>query len=369
MYQFKNIQEGMAAWREDRETLAEKGLVLDGIHGYLPEGFKKDYNKLLLAMDAQPALSTLGNSGIPSFLSNWVDPKTIEVLFSANKFANIFGEEKKGDWTTKTAVFNMIEHTGEVSSYADFNENGSSGANVNWPQRQNYLFQTFVEWGELELENMGLAKINWVSQQNAAAALSMNKYQNLSYAYGIINLQNYGALNDPNLNAALTPAPKAYGGTAWIVNNVVMATANEIFTDIQTGFLYLVQLSNGLIEQEDKLTLALSPASAAAFTQTNAFNVNVKTLIKENFPNLTVKTAVQYGLKTSQNSQGNAAGSTYQLFADAVEGQATGTTAYSEKMRAHKIIPGSSSFRQKLTGGTWGMIYTQPFAVASMVGI
>lgn len=368
-FRCKNVTEGAGAWREDAPVLALNGLVMPDAKGYLPEAFKSDFRLAQMAMDAQPALSTSPNSAVPAFLTNWVDPEMVEVLFAANMFAEIFGEEKKGDWTTQTAFFPMVEHTGEVSNYGDYNENGSSGANVNWPQRQSLLFQTFKEYGELELERMGLAKLSWVAEQDRAAALAMNKYQNLSYAFGISSLQNYGALNDPNLPASLSPAPKAYGGSKWINNGVVVATANEIFTDIQSMFLALVNQSNGLVDAKSKITLAMAPAVAMALTTTNSFAVNVEDLLSKNFPNLTVKTAVQYGAKTSSNSQGNSAGNLIQMIATTVEGQKTASVAFNEKMRAHKIIVGSSSYRQKLTGGTWGAIIKQPFAISSMLGV
>ncbi len=370
MYRCNSLAQGQVDWRADVGVLAAKGLILPEARGYMPEGFKSNFKAALMAMDAQPSLSTSANAAVPAFLTNWVDPEIIEVLFAANMLAEIFGEEKKGDWTTQTAFFPMVEHTGEVSTYGDYNENGSSGANVNWPQRQQYLYQTFKEYGELELERMGLAKLSWVAEQDRAAALAMNKYENLTYAFGVQGLQLYGALNDPNLNASLSPAPKAYGGSKWIVNNVVVATANEIFTDIQSIYIQLISQSSGVgIDAKSKMTLALAPGVEPALLTTNAFGVNVEDLLKKNFPNMTVKSAVQYGQSSTANSQGLSAGNLVQLIVDSVEGQKTARCAFGEKMRAHKIVVGASSYRQKVTGGTWGAIVKQPFAIASMLGI
>jgi len=176
-------------------------------------------------------------------------------------------------------------------------------------------------------------------------------------------------LNDPNLPASITPASKAYGGTKWISNGVTQATANEIFTDIQSIFYQLVQQTNGLISTEDPLTLAMSPQTEVALTATNTFNVNVRDLLKKNFPKITIKTAVQYGVITSSNPQGIAAGNFVQLIATAIEGQNTGYCAFNEKMRAHPIIREMSSFRQKVTGGTCGAIIKMPVAIAAMLGV
>lgn len=363
---FNSIQEAVSAYREDAQGLARMGVVNEMAQGYLPEAFKHDFR---LAMDAQPALTTVANSGIPSYLTQLIDPTVYEILFAPSMAAEIFGEVKKGSWTDQTVLFPTVEHDGEVSSYGDFNENGHAGANTNWPQRQSYLYQVIKEYGELELDRAGLAKIGWVTEIDRAAALSLNKFQNLTYFFGVTGLQNYGLLNDPNLNASLTPAVKAAGGTAWILNGAINATANEIYADIQALFLALVNASSGLVDQKAKMTLALSPGSDVALTATNSFNVNVSDLLKKNFPNIEVKTAVQYGKTSASNPQGIAAGNLVQLMVDSIEGQDTGYCAFNEKMRAHPIIRGLSSFKQKQTAGTWGAIIRQPFGIASMLGV
>jgi hypothetical protein len=333
---------------------------------YVPDEFKRNF---ALAMDAQPQLVTNPNSAIPAFLTTMVDPTVFEILFAPNRAAEIFGEVRKGTWLDDTAMFPVVEHTGEVSSYGDHNNNGRAGANTNWPQRQAYLYQTIKDYGERELERAGLARISWVTEIDRAAVTVLNKFQNLTYFYGVAGLQNYGLFTDPNLSAALTPSTKTAGGTAWITNGVVTATANEIYTDIQSLFSKLVAQNAGLITQESKLTLAMSPGSEVALTATNTFNVNVSDLLKKNFPNITVKTAVQYGARSAQNPQGIVGGNLVQLIADDVEGQDTGYCAFNEKMRAHPIIRHLSSFQQKLTAGTWGAIIRMPSAFAQMLGV
>lgn len=363
---FNSLREAEAAYRSDFAHLAQRGVINNMATGYLPESFKHNFN---LAMDAQPALTTAPNSGVPAYLTQWIDPAVYEILFSPNMAAIILGEVKKGDWTSQTAFFPTVEHTGEVSSYGDFNENGHAGANTNWPQRQSYLYQTVKEYGELELERAGLAKISWVSEIDQAAALALNKFSNFSYFFGIAGLQNYGLLNDPNLTGPLSPSLKSYGGTAWIVSGAIVATANEIYGDIQSIFLQLVSQASGLIDAKAKMVLALSPSSAVALTATNSFNVNVYDLLKKNFPNIRFETAVQYGQTSASNPQGISAGNLVQLIVESVEGQQTGYCAFNEKMRAHPIVRGLSSFKQKQTAGTWGAIIRQPFAIAQMLGV
>lgn len=309
-----------------------------------------------LAMDAQPALVTTSNSGIPAFLSTFIDPKLIEVLVSPMKAAEIVGSEtKKGDWTSQTAMFPVVESTGETSSYGDYSENGQAGVNSNFPQRQSYHYQVMTQWGELELERAGLARIDWANRTNIASVLTLNKFQNKSYFFGVAGLQNYGLLNDPSLSAPISPTTKVAGGTSW-----VNATALEVLADVQKLYKQLQSQANGLVELDTPMTLAMSPTAEVALTKTTEFNVNVSDILKKNFPNLTVKTAPEYSTD---------AGEFVQLMVDVLEGQRTAETAFTEKLRAHPIVVGSSSFKQKKSQGTWGTIIYRPFLIAGMLGV
>lgn len=363
-----NLQESKQAWDSHRALHEARGVIVqDSVQSYVPEEFKANF---ALAMDAQPALSTTTSAGIPYFLTTMVDPAIFKILFAPVKAATIFGEVRKGNWLDETAMFPTVEHTGEVSSYGDHNMNGSTGVNEVWPQRQAYLFQTIKEYGERALERAGLGRINLVSEIDQAAATIMARYANLTYFYGVAQLQNYGLFNDPNLSAAITPVTKANGnGNVWIYQGAINATANEVYEDVQSLFYQLVSQTAGTVDQNAKMTLAMSPTSQVALTATNSFGVNVSDLIKKNFPNLKVETAVQYGAKSTANPHGNAAGNLVQLFVDDIEGQDVGYCAFNEKMRAHSIIKELSAFRQKVTGGTWGAIIRQPMGIAQLLGV
>lgn len=365
-----NINEGIAAFRADRSHLESLGVAWQpGAEpmGYWPPEAKRNYT---LAMDALPTLFTAPNSAVPALLTTMIDPQVYEVLFAPKKAAVILGEVQKGTWLDDTILFPVAEATGEVSSYGDRSENGRAGVNTSWPQRQSYLYQVIKEYGERELERAGLARINWVSEIDKAAALTLNTYANYTYFFGVSGIQNYGLLNDPNLSASLTPGTKAAGGTTWITaGGVINATANEIYADIQALYYQLVTQTAGLVQQDTQMVLALSPGAGVALTATNSFNVNVSDLLKKNFPNIRIETAVQYGVRSATNGQGVAAGNFVQLIATEIEGQRTGFAAFNEKMRSHPIIRAMSSFRQKATAGTWGTVLRFPAAVASMVGV
>jgi hypothetical protein len=365
-----NLQEAIQAFAAERAHAEAAGMSWHpsvAPRAYVPDGFGSNYG---LAMDAQPSLQTDPNSAVPAMLTTLIDPQVYEIVFAPNKAAEILGENRKGTWLDETAMFPSVEHTGEVSSYGDYANNGVTGVNTNWPQRQSYLFQTIKQYGERELERAGLARINWVSELDKAAATVLNKFSNLTYFFGVTGLQNYGLINDPNLPATLTPATKAGSGLAWFsASGAPVATANEVYNDILTVYTNLVQNTAGLVDDNSDLVLALDPTRATALKFANTFNVNVETLLKTNFSKLRIVTAIQYGALTTANPQGNLAGNFMQMIATSIEGQQTGYAAFNEKMRSHQIVPGLSNWMQKVSGGTWGSIIRMPVAFASMTGI
>lgn len=389
----RDFNSARAAWQADKADHEARGIHLPAVQSYLPGQWKANpklgEDELLgmaqdsmqrfgygsmghnsMAMDAPPLLFTDPNSAIPALLTTMIDPDVFRVLYSPNKAAKALGGEvKRGTWVDDIIFFPVIEATGEVSSYGDYSENGTAGVNLGWPARQNYVFQVIKEYGERETERGNLARINWVAEIDRAAAITIEKFLNLSYLFGIAGLQNYGLSNDPNLSAALTPATKTAGGTQWIISGRINATANEIYADIEALFYQLVVQSGGLVEKEDELTLLTSPGSAVAMTATNSFGVNVEDLVKKNFPNMQQITIPQYAAQSTIMPNGVAAGEFVQMIATSIEGQKTAFPAYSEKMRAHPVIRARSSFSQKVSAGTWGTVMRMPGAVAQMIGL
>lgn len=321
---------------------------------------------LKLAMDAQPALATTLNAGIPAILTTFIDPDILEIMVAPMMAAVILGEAKKGDWTSQTAMFPIVERTGFVSSYDDYGQDGMAGSNTQFPQRQHYRFQTNLNYGDLEVEKMGLTKINWIAQLQKAAALALRKFENYCYFKGVAGLQNYGLLNDPALTSTLSPGTKVAGnGNVWIYNGQLNNASDpnfalEVYADIQSMWIQLVKQTNGLVNAMTPITLAMHPTSALALTATNTYNVNVYDLLRKNFPNIRFEVAVEYS---------TAAGYLVQMICPELEGQRTAYCAFSEKMRSHRIIPRASSFEQKKSGGVWGTVIRQPYNIVGLLGV
>ncbi len=261
-----------------------------------------------------------------------------------------------GNWTTFTTQFPMVEATGEVTSYGDYSDVGSVGSNYNWVPRQSYHFQTITQFGDRETEIFGLAQINYVSDLNYSSALLLSKFLNQTYLFGVGTLQNYGWLTDPSLTAPIQPTIKAAGGTTWAV-----ATAGEIYNDVMNLFTQLQTQLQGEIDRDTPMTLSLSPVVEPRMGQVTAYTLaSVRVAIKDNFPNMKIVKVPEYN---------TAAGELMQLMVDEIDGDKTAYSAFTEKMRARRVVPELSSFKQKKTSGSWGAIIKRPIAIAQMLGI
>jgi len=360
--------------QDARDIAARAGIVFPGVQKWLPRerytadargpsGETTGWGEILIneldpevrAFDAEPTLITTPNAGVPNAFTTYFDPKLIEVILTPNNAVKIVGEVRKGDWTTDAIGFPMVESTGEVTSYGDFNDGGGrSGANVQWEYRQPYLWQSFTEWGDREVDRMGKGRVDWVARLRIATAMNHDKFYNNSLFYGIANLQCYGLLNDPSLSAAITPNAQTTG-TTWST-----ALPTEILSDAQKMFGQLQVQTGSNLELDTPMVLALHSVSENYLANTNSFGLTAMEMIKKVYPNLRVQQAPQY-----------LSGTTYscQLIVDAIQGQKTVEGGFNEKMRGHRMVLATSSVRQKTTGGTDGALLYMPIGIVTMTGI
>jgi len=249
-----------------------------------------------------------------------------------------------------------MEFTGQTEAYGDNANAGSSDTNYNWASREPYLFQTIITYGDLEAAVTALAKINLAKDKQLAAANIIDIDQNKFYMLGVAGLQNYGLLNDPQLTATINPATKAAGGVLWSV-----ATTKEKYDDCLLLFQRLVNQLNGNVDKDSKLKLCMSPALAVDLGSATDFNVSVLDMLNKYFSNLTIVTAPEYYNVST--------GETMQFIAEEVMGMPTGKLAFTEKIKAGRIVLDLSSAKQKFTAGTVGYIGYIPAGIAQMRGM
>ena len=330
------------------EQAAQYGFVFPGARDWIE---KDKINQL--ARDA--AMVTNPNTAIPVELLAYIDPRVIEILTAPRRAREVFSETRKGDWTTPYSKWRVDEMVGRTQEYSDNANNGVSDVNSNWKSRQQYVFQTTIAYGDLEVAMSGVARINMASSKQTSAATVLDIDANKFYLLGVDGREIYGILNDPNLPSAITPLV-GVGGLTWDSK-----TTREKYDDVLKLFGELSKQSAGLIDHSAPLSLLLSPEMEVQLGAATDFNVSVLDMLKKYFTNLKIVSLPELSSAS--------AGQTMMLVASEVAGQPTAELGFGEKLRAGRIVPELSALKQKWVSSTYGGIVLQPFAFASMQGI
>ena len=341
--------------RPSFNELRNYGFHLGVPNGVAPRAWVEGGNVAMLANDAQ--IVTVPNAAIPAELTAYYDPRIIDIVTRPRKAREIFGEVQKGDWTTSHAKFRLNELTGSTQPYSDFGQSRTSGVNYNWIVREQYVFQTLIEYGDYEEAVSAVAKIQLAADKQRAAAHVIDVDGNLFYLLGVAGRDIYGILNAPNLTAAIAPLPSGAGSSVLWTDKDTQA----IYNDVLALHEQLVTQGDGWIDQDSALTLVVSPAAAVMLGKATNFNVSVMDMLNKYFKNLKIVTLPEMSDDTT--------GESIMLIADEMSGNPTGELGFSDKIRAGRVIPDVSSFRQKWTSTTYGAIVYYPFAIATMRGI
>ena len=261
------------------EQAAQYGFVFPNARMWLsPE------NRARIAEDA--ALVTTPNTTVPAELLAYIDPMVIEIMTAPRRAREIFGEEKKGDWTTPYAKWRADEMTGRTEPYSDYANGTTSGVNSEWQTRPQYIFQTSITYGDLEVAMSSAAKVNLAASKQRAAANVIDIDQNRFYLLGVAGKEIYGILNDPNLPDAITAGATGTGSsTKWADK-----TTTQIYNDILALFAELSSQSSGLIDRDTPLKLCLSPEMAVRLGAATDFNVSVLDMLTRYFSNIGIVT-------------------------------------------------------------------------------
>jgi hypothetical protein len=322
-----------------------KGISMDGAVGFL-----NDDTRRRLAMDS--AMLTSPNAGVPAAFSAFLDPKTIEILLAPRNASLIFNEVKKGDWANSHAQFKTIELTGGTTPYTDFGRGAAADVNINFPTREQYVFQTTISYGVREQAVTALAMIDLASQKQRSAAATIAGDANKFNLFGVEGREIYGLLNDPNL----PPADPAT--TPWAQATDPLA----IYGDILEMYAALENQSNGLIDSNSELVLVVSPDCNVWLKKPNEHGITPLKLVSDNFANCKVVVLPE------MRPAGNAT-STAMLLAKSILGEPVAEFAFGEKYRAMQIIAQVSHWEQKVAASTYGCILYRPFAVSVKEGV
>lgn len=332
------------------EQAKRYGFVFDNARAWnTPENREK------LVMDA--ALISTPNAGIPVEFLAYIDPMVIEILTAPRNARLIFPEEKQGDWTTAYYKFRVTENVGGTEPYSDYANGVTSDVNNEWRSRDQYLFQTSISYGALEVAMASAAKLSLASDKQKAAATKIDIDANRFYLTGVAGLAIYGILNDPNLPPSITAAPTGTNSSPMWADK----DTKQIYDDILSLFAQLSTQTAGLVDQTTPMKLCLSPNLNHFLGSATDFNVTVQKMLDGYFSNL--KVVIIPELASLDGDE------TLFLIAPEVAGQRTGALCFSEKMRSMPMIQDMSSCRQKFVSTTYGGVVYMPSAFASMTGM
>jgi hypothetical protein len=231
-----------------------------------------------------------------------------------------------------------------------------SGVNTAFPVREQYRFQTTIKVGDLEQKMNAEAKIDLFAEKQKSAAINIDISFNKYALYGVEGKAVYGLLNDPSLNAAIPPISQG-GVTAWAGK-----TANQQMEDLNKLVAQLYTQGAGHIDDTTRTKLLVSPATLAAMNKVNDYGVTMKKMVADTYPNMEIVTVPELYNATLDTS-------TMILMADNILGQPVVEFGYTDKYYAHEIVRDLSSWKQKVSAGTYGAIVQLPFAIGTMTGI
>lgn len=345
--------ENQLGLQEQLDVMKQYGIIFDT--GSPIRGILANDSIDQLANDA--AMVTAANSGVPVEFTSYIDPMVIPILTATRGAREIFGEAKKGDWTTSYARFQTSEITGEVEAYTDYGQGGASDVNPTFPVRTQYIYQTNIRYGDREVDVASRARLQLAADKQRAAATVIDIASNKFALYGVAGLEIYGLLNDPNLPATVSPLPSAdTQKTLWAEKST-----KEIYEDVLYLFGKMADRGAGHIDANTELVLATCPATQVQLGKATDFNISARQMLETYFPKIRFAALPELATATG--------GTSILLVAPTIEGLPTAQIGFSEKFRAMRLIPESSSFHQKFVGSSYGTIIYRPFAIGKMTGV
>ena len=311
-------------------------------------------------------LADSNSIGYPISAFSYLSPEIVPILLSARNATKLGREVKTGVWTDDYMQFPVEEYAGDVTPYNDYQNGVTTDVNYEFPVREQLRFQTTLTFGDLEAEKASSAKIGLINAKQRASAEIIAQESNRFYLYGVQGKKIYGLLNDPNLNATISPiniAPSGQTGiTTWTdkMSSQSSTFANIAYNDINALWTELCSKNGGNIDANTPMILALSNKMLPYLNAPNSFGLTAAKMIKDNFPNIEIIALPE--LSTS-------AGERVLLEVPELMGVSTVDCCYSDKYRLGRLVAKTSSYEQKAISTTWGAVVKRPSLIATMLGI
>ena len=305
------------------------------------------------------------NTGFPVQYFNYIDPNIITTIYAATNATNLLPEKRLGSFEDQYASFVVENEYGTTRPYNDFGSDGGADVQYNWVSRDNFRHQTSITVGDLEAATAGKAQISLMSRKQLAATNIIGRRANELYLYGVQGIQNYGFLNDPSQDKPIQALAVDINGkavTTWQDKRAdAVGGANHIYNDITALWNSLLSKNGGNLSPLASITLAISEKVQINLNAVNNYNVNVMTLLKNQFPNIKLVVLPELSTKAGEL--------VYLICNDSLDGTGPGFFGFGEKLRVGRIIQNDNAVRQKYSASTFGCVITRPSLIASMIGV
>ena len=293
------------------------------------------------------------------FLQYWI-PDFIEVVTAAREIEAIAGLDIMGNWEDESIVQGILERTGQAVPYGDHTDIPLSSWNTNYETRDIVRFEEGIQVGVLEEARAGRMNISSQTEKRAAAAesldIELNNVGFFGYAEG--SNKTYGFLNDPNLPNYVTAATGASTYTTWATK-----TYAEIVADIRTAFAALRTKTGNLFKPErDASKLVLAVAIMEYLNVENQFGKSVLDFIKQNYPNVTIESAVQL-------DGANGGANVFYLMAETINGKPVLRHCVQDRFRLIGVEKKAKVFVEDYSNATAGILVTQPIGIVRYTGV
>lgn len=304
-----------------------------------------------------------GNSPYMQFLQAWL-PGQVHVITAARKADELMGITTAGAWEDEEIIQEILELVGVAQPYSDHGNIPLSSWNLTYEKRGVVRFEEGFQVGELEGVRSGRIGVNAAETKRNAASLALEISRNRVAFYGYAGSTEYpiyGFLNDPGLPPYIG-VPAGANGTTWDKK-----TFAEIVKDILTGLSALRSSSKEVIDPTSTpIILAVASDKVDYLSTPNDLGETAYDWLKENYPNVTVKSLVELNDANSAD--------VFYLYAESVgdsgtDGGGVIDQIVPSRFRALGVDTSCKMVTEDFTNATSGALVKRPFAVYRASGI
>ncbi len=312
--------------------------------------------------DAMPNI-TSNNIGMPGGLLSQVSVEALETILAYRSGDDALGGRKKVlDWEQQDYYMPLVEKTGSVSPYSDYDDAIASGLNVTFGRARHYVFSTSYNVGEREAMQLSQSNINaenyLLNASLEALAVELNRVAFNGYVNNNNSFLVYGLLNHPELNNYEASAKKfeamTFAEVVAFFSQAIAKLRSQTGNNLQKGSTLRVVVASSAF---DSLSLKFTDLGIDA----------ISALI-EKFEKLGINISI---IPAIELEKANADQDVIYFILENSQGGINDTTAlgYSEIGRLSSVVIGSTFKQQKVSAGTTGALMYKPAYIVRYTNI